>query len=135
VSVIYNCCWPSTAHSFLGPSPMGLATIFYCLRFETSFCRLLRLLGLRWRYWTRFHTGNSLNSRMHSVLYLIGLPNRGHRVKQFTSPLSRKRPFRCCEKKLYLSVATEKLLPSRCLAMGAWNCLHYCGFQASCHNK
>jgi hypothetical protein len=34
--VIYNCCWPSTAQSFLVPSPVGLATIFYCLRFETS---------------------------------------------------------------------------------------------------
>jgi hypothetical protein len=26
--------WP--AHSFSGPSPLGLETIFYCLRFETS---------------------------------------------------------------------------------------------------
>jgi hypothetical protein len=35
-SVIYNCCWSSPAHSFSGPSPVELATIFYCLRFETS---------------------------------------------------------------------------------------------------
>jgi hypothetical protein len=35
-SVIYNCCWPSPAHSFSGLSPVGLVTIFYCLRFETS---------------------------------------------------------------------------------------------------
>jgi hypothetical protein len=34
-SVIYNCCWPSSAQSFLGPSLMGLTTIFCCLRFET----------------------------------------------------------------------------------------------------
>jgi hypothetical protein len=34
--VVYNCCWPSPAQSFSGPSPVGLATIFYCLRFETS---------------------------------------------------------------------------------------------------
>jgi hypothetical protein len=26
----------SSAQSFLGPSPVGLATIFYCLKFETS---------------------------------------------------------------------------------------------------
>jgi hypothetical protein len=32
----YNCCWPSPAQSFSGPSPVGHATIFYCLRFETS---------------------------------------------------------------------------------------------------
>jgi hypothetical protein len=35
-SAVYNCCWPSTVHSFSGPSPIGLLTIFYCLRYETS---------------------------------------------------------------------------------------------------
>jgi hypothetical protein len=34
-SVVYNCRWPSSAQSFSGPSPAGLITIFYCLRFET----------------------------------------------------------------------------------------------------
>jgi hypothetical protein len=29
-------CWPLLAQNFLGPSPLVLATIFYCLRFETS---------------------------------------------------------------------------------------------------
>jgi hypothetical protein len=29
------CCWPLPAQSFSGPSPFVLATIFYCLRFET----------------------------------------------------------------------------------------------------
>jgi hypothetical protein len=28
--------WSLPAHSFSGPSPLGLATIFYCPRFETS---------------------------------------------------------------------------------------------------
>jgi hypothetical protein len=36
VSVFYNCCWPSPAQSSSGPSPLGLATISYCLRLETS---------------------------------------------------------------------------------------------------
>jgi hypothetical protein len=36
-SVVYNCYWSSLAQSFSGPIPVGLATIFYCLRFETSF--------------------------------------------------------------------------------------------------
>jgi hypothetical protein len=35
-SLFCICCWPLPAQSFLGPSPLGLATIFYCLRFETS---------------------------------------------------------------------------------------------------
>jgi hypothetical protein len=33
-SVVYNWCWSSPAQSYSGPSPVGLATIFYCLRFE-----------------------------------------------------------------------------------------------------
>jgi hypothetical protein len=33
-SVFCICCWSLPA--FLGPSPLGLATIFYCLRFQTS---------------------------------------------------------------------------------------------------
>jgi hypothetical protein len=75
--VVYSCWWATPAQSFSGPSPAGLMTIFYCLRFETpptcrarspylyppgtgwpgytprhwfSFYRLLRLAGLRWRY-------------------------------------------------------------------------------------
>jgi hypothetical protein len=35
-SVFCMCCWPLPAQSFSGPSPLGLETIFYCLRFETS---------------------------------------------------------------------------------------------------
>jgi hypothetical protein len=35
-SVVYNCCWSSPAHSFSGPSPAGLMSIFYCFRFETA---------------------------------------------------------------------------------------------------
>jgi hypothetical protein len=34
-SVFCICWWPSPAQSFSGPSPLGLATIFYCLRFKT----------------------------------------------------------------------------------------------------
>jgi hypothetical protein len=35
-SVFCICCRPLPAQSFSGPSPLGVATIFYCLRFETS---------------------------------------------------------------------------------------------------
>jgi hypothetical protein len=41
-SVVYNCCWSSPAQSSSGPSPVGIATIFYCLRFETSPCSPIR---------------------------------------------------------------------------------------------
>jgi hypothetical protein len=33
-SVVYDCCWPSPAQSYSDPSPAGLITTFYCLRFE-----------------------------------------------------------------------------------------------------
>jgi hypothetical protein len=45
-SVVYNCCWSSPAQSFSGSSPLGLATIFYCLRFETPPTWRARLLYL-----------------------------------------------------------------------------------------
>jgi hypothetical protein len=32
----FICYWPLPAQSFSGPSPLLLATIFYCLRIETS---------------------------------------------------------------------------------------------------
>jgi hypothetical protein len=35
-SVFCTCCWPLSAQSFSGPSPLALATVFYCLRFESS---------------------------------------------------------------------------------------------------
>jgi hypothetical protein len=35
-SVVYNCSWPLSVQTFSGPAPMGLVTIIYCLRFETS---------------------------------------------------------------------------------------------------
>jgi hypothetical protein len=48
-SVFCMCRWPLPAQSFSGLSPLGLATVFYCLRFETSlfvllFVRVLLLL-------------------------------------------------------------------------------------------
>jgi hypothetical protein len=36
VSAVYNCCWPSPAQSFSGPSPAGLVTVFCTLRFEIT---------------------------------------------------------------------------------------------------
>jgi hypothetical protein len=62
-SVVYNCCWVSPVQSFSGPSPAGLVTIFYCLRFETlptwkARSPYLYPPGTRWpsytpRHWVR----------------------------------------------------------------------------------
>jgi hypothetical protein len=35
-SVFCMCCWPLPTQSFSGPSPLGLAAVIYCLRFEAS---------------------------------------------------------------------------------------------------
>jgi hypothetical protein len=35
-SVFCICCWPLPAQSFSGPSPLELATVFYCLRLEAG---------------------------------------------------------------------------------------------------
>jgi hypothetical protein len=58
-SVIYSCCWSLPAQSFSGPSPFGVATIFYCLRFETShFVASYDSQGHAGGIRPRLHTGN-----------------------------------------------------------------------------
>jgi hypothetical protein len=72
---------------------------------DFPFCRLLRLAGIRWRY----------STATAAILYLLGVPNRGHRVVQFSSPLSRKRRLccagnvwlRCCENNAYGAVGWQ----------------------------
>jgi hypothetical protein len=83
-SVVYNCCWSLPAQSFSGPSPTGVMTILYCLRFETfptSRARSLYLYlpGTDWpsyipRHWVK------LNSSL-TVLLIISRhgPLRRHR--------------------------------------------------------
>jgi hypothetical protein len=57
-SVVYNCCWSLPAQSFSSPSPVGLVTIFYCLRFETSlFVASYDSQGYGGRIRPRLHTG------------------------------------------------------------------------------
>jgi hypothetical protein len=62
-SVFWLCRWPLPAQSFSGPSLLGLATVFYCLRFETSlfvasYDSESHGGGIR----PRLHTGSSLLS-------------------------------------------------------------------------
>jgi hypothetical protein len=67
-SVFCICGWSLPAQSFSGPSPLGFATIFYCLRFQTPFRRLLRLAGSRWRsvayQWTSFSCTRTLRGNV-----------------------------------------------------------------------
>jgi hypothetical protein len=92
-SVFYNCYWPSPAQSFSGPSPAGLMTIFYCLRFETPptwrarspylyppgtwfpFRRLLRLSGLRWGY------SNPLSHGEDNIICYEHIPDASRRIE------------------------------------------------------
>jgi hypothetical protein len=68
-SVVYNCCWLSPAQSFSRPSHVGLATIFYCLRFQTSlFVASYDLQGYGGGIQPRLHTGVS------TLLYCVVLP-------------------------------------------------------------
>jgi hypothetical protein len=59
--VCHNCCWPLPTHSFLGPSPVGLATLCYCLRFETSlFVTSYNSQGYSKGIWPCLHRGKCL---------------------------------------------------------------------------
>jgi hypothetical protein len=60
-SVFYICCWPLPAQSLFGPSPLGLTTMFYSLRFETSFFVA--------SYDSQGH-GGSIQSRLHTGIPL-----------------------------------------------------------------
>jgi hypothetical protein len=75
--------------------PWDLRPYFTVSDLRLPFHRLLRLAGSRWRYSTPPPHGFCVYSRMNSVSYLLGVPNRGHRVKQFIPPLSWKRHLRC----------------------------------------
>jgi hypothetical protein len=61
-SVVYNCSWPLPVQTFSGSTPMGLVTIIYCLRFETSlFVASYVSQGYGGGIRPRLHTGVSLS--------------------------------------------------------------------------
>jgi hypothetical protein len=102
-------------------SAVILATVFYCLRFETFlFVASYDSQGHGGGIRPRLHTGYSLLTFFffrvlsYFVLYLLGVPNRGHRVEQFLSSLSRNGHLRCCE---------SRHLPSRCPTADCVRCL------------
>jgi hypothetical protein len=125
-SVIYNILWPSLAQSFSNPSPVGLATIFYCLRFETS-------------PFVAFYDSQGCAVRIRAPIIVAGEPNRDHSLQGFQYCLlsfKKSLPWIClCPK----SVATiircrgkvfHRPLPSN----GRLFWLHHSGFQALCNN-
>jgi hypothetical protein len=84
-SIVYNCCWSSSAQSFLGPSPVGLAIIFYCLRFETSLLfASYDSQGYGGGIRLRLHTGLPPNSLLQTVpVTSRHCPRRKHHFQQF----------------------------------------------------
>jgi hypothetical protein len=58
-SVFCICCWPLPAQCFSGLSRLGLTTIFYCLRFETSLFVA--------SYYSQGH-GGGIRPRLHTDL-------------------------------------------------------------------
>jgi hypothetical protein len=75
-SVFCKCRWPLPAQSFSGLSPLGLATVFYCLRFQTSlFVASYDSQGHGGGIRPRLHTGGDLFA---PVLFFI-TPRHGPR--------------------------------------------------------
>jgi hypothetical protein len=71
-SVFYICCWPLPVQSFSGPSPSVLATIFYCLRFETSlFVASYDSQGHGAGVQPRLHTGTPSSNHTLSLSYMV----------------------------------------------------------------
>jgi hypothetical protein len=115
-SVFCICYWPLPAQSSSGPSLLGLATIFYCLRFETSrFVASYDSQGHGGGIRPRLHTGNwhslgncqQLTAWVAPVVFQITPRHGRHRKHIF--------PY-CC-------VFAVTCLSSRCLGIAH---IHFC---------
>jgi hypothetical protein len=103
-SVVYNCSGSSPAQSFPGPSPLGLVTIFYCLRFETFlFVASYDSQGCSGGIRPRLHTGGFLLTNTLSTI-LVPLINSRQQWR-------RKQFFHCCSPAVVLLIIY-------CLVMG-----------------
>jgi hypothetical protein len=106
-SVFYMCRWPLPAQSFSGPSPLGLATIFYSLRVDTSLFVA--------SYDSQGH-GGGIRPRLHTCFHWLHL--------WLLNTLSIERPkcqdnpsTRTTQKSQPLYCHGIVCLPSRCIAM------------------
>jgi hypothetical protein len=118
-SVFCLCCWPLPAQSFSGPSPLGLVTVFYCLRIETSlFVASYDSQGHGGGIRTYLHTGSS-QTELRWILYPLGMD---HAQKTELCTVALSRPHRK-HNSVLLRVVT--CLPSRCLETGCITPLFY----------
>jgi hypothetical protein len=134
-SVFYICCWPLPAQSLFGPSPLGLATIFYCLRFETSlFVASYDSQGHGGGIRSRLHTGTLTHWLLIYDWTTYIVSRRTHRKHIRCPAMDICEPYRkhlfphCIYSALYSSgsspivacvfVVAGMCLPSRCPATG-----------------
>jgi hypothetical protein len=117
-SVVYNCCWPSPAQWFSGPSPMGLATIFYCLRFETSLSvASYDSLGYGGGIRPRLHAGFVWRISRCSLYRLARIHWNQCKLFVVTKTCLLKRRLLSNRGSTLDCVTSRKCLPKRCLAM------------------
>jgi hypothetical protein len=121
-SILCNCSWPPPAQPFTGPSPVRLANILYCLRFETSlFVASYYSQGYGGGIRPRLHMGYYLFSTEPFFITTLHGPNREYRFQQY--PYYCVLPIRYLETRSCIAcvfVAAGMCLPSRCLAMDVW---------------
>jgi hypothetical protein len=110
-SVICTCCWPLPAQSFSGPSPLELATIFYCLRFETS-----RFVA---SYDSQGH-GGGIRPRLHTSFLIDSRNCSAYNISERTV---QKTPILCCCFQYYSVTAVVQLFLSRSLPNN-WSTFH-----------
>jgi hypothetical protein len=84
LSIAYNCCWPSLAQSFSGPSPAKLITVFHCPR-----CDIYPTWKARYPYLYPPGTGwPSYNPSALGSLFVASYDSQGLRWR-FPNPKSK----------------------------------------------
>jgi hypothetical protein len=124
--------------SFSGPSPSGLMTIFYCLRFETPTTRYPYLYppGTGWptytpRHWVPFPSPPTTRRATVEIFDTTSTRAdwqhrfRFSRCSSGADPTENQQLFYCC---VFISFANEICLPSHYLAMAVFS-----GSAICCH--
>jgi hypothetical protein len=125
VSVFCICCWPLPPQFFSGPSTKGLATIFYCLWFETS----LFIAS----YDSQGHDGG-IRPHLHTGIEPSSVVFKITRRRRHNRKLSLLLRSRCCD--VCLPVCYLTMDTSYCWMRVGWNMFAY-SFPSSgpiCHN-
>jgi hypothetical protein len=113
-SVVCNCYWFSPAQSISGSSRLGLATIFYCLRFETSlFVAFYDSQGYGGGIRPRLHTGRPLLLLLLLLLYSCLAYRIGDTESNSSATRCHENESLLCRKRLS-TLLWGKCLSSRC---------------------